>query len=137
MINTKFLLLASACLLLSGNSQASEVKNLTFGYSGSPLVNIQTYTTHTPMELEPISHFNSDNAVKLAAVCAVGGGGCSGLEFGKSNNSMLLDKAAQCTDEGYAASCPSGYVLDYTKPCIYNKSYYKCRVCSHTCPAGS
>ena len=134
MLKLKYLLLTSVVIVVSNNVLASEIK-LTFDDTGSPLV--KTYTTHTPMELKPISHFNSDNAVKLAAVCAVGGGGCSGLEFGKSNNSMLLDKAAQCTDEGYAASCPSGYVLDYTKPCIYNKSYYKCRVCSHTCPAGS
>ena len=137
MINTKYLLYISTCLLVSSNVQASNIK-LTYDSSDIFSHGSALHTQlHTPNELKPISSFNPDNAVKLAAVCSVGGGGCSGLEFGKSNNSMLLDKAAQCKDEGYATSCPSGYVLDYTKQCLYNKSYFKCRVCSHTCPSGS
>ena len=137
MINTKYLLLASACVLLSSSSQASEAENLTFSYSGSPLVNTYTYTTHTPMELEPISHFNSDNAVKLAAVCAVGGGRCNGLGFGDNPNSVNLDKNLLCENDGYVRSCGYGYVKDSNSLCPYNKSYFKCRICSHECASGT
>ncbi|MBO5443159.1 MAG: hypothetical protein J6A33_05170 [Alphaproteobacteria bacterium] len=108
MINTKYLLLASVCVLLNGNAQASEVKNLTFDYSGSPLVNTHTYTTHTPMELKPISSL--DNAVKLAAVCAVTGG-CNGMDFDKSDNKIDFDNAYLCREDGYTlSSCPENYI---------------------------
>ena len=137
MINTKYLLLASACVLLSSSSQASEAENLTFSYSGSPLVNTYTYTTHTPMELEPISHFNPNNAVKLAAVCAVGGGRCNGLGFGDNPNSVNLDKNLLCENDGYVRSCGYGYVKDSNSLCPYNKSYFKCRICSHECASGT
>ena len=100
MTNTKFLLLASACLLLSGNSQASEVKNLTFGYSGSPLVKTHTTHIHTPYELKPISLFNMDKAVKLAAVRSIvdKGNYDSGLTFGSSDIDTKLDPANQCAE---------------------------------------
>ena len=108
MINTKYLLLASVCVLLNGNAQASEVKNLTFDYSDSPLVNTHTYTTHTPMELKPISSL--DNAVKLAAVCAITGG-CNGMDFDKSDNKIDFDNAYLCREDGYTlSSCPENYI---------------------------
>ena len=134
MINTKFLLLASACVLLSSSSQASEAENLTFSYSGSLLVNTYTLTPHTPMELKPISSL--DNLAKLAAVCALGGGGCSGMSFGSSGNSTGLDTGSQCKDEGFVQSCPAGYVKDVNNICPHNPSYFKCRKADDSCKSG-
>ena len=134
MINTKFLLLASACVLLSSSSQASEAENLTFSYSGSLLVNTYTLTPHTPMELKSISSL--DNLAKLAAVCALGGGGCSGMSFGSSGNSTGLDTGSQCKDEGFVQSCPAGYVKDVNNICPHNPSYFKCRKADDSCKSG-
>lgn len=130
MTNTKFFLLASACVFLNSNAQALEVKNLTFDYSDSPLVNI-TYTTHTPTELEPISHL--DNAVKLASVCSITGG-CNGMGFDKVDNKIDFDNAYLCREDGYALTgCPDNYIkgaacpLDskYIKECISPETWCK------------
>ena len=132
MTNTKFLLLASACLLLSGNSQASEVKNLTFGYSGSPLVKTHTTHIHTPYELKPISLFNMDKAVKLAAVRSIvdKGNYDSGLTFGSSDIDTNLDPANQCAAEGFTLSeCPEHSFPDESTRCPHDKNYFSACSC--------
>ena len=132
MTNTKFLLLASACLLLSGNSQASEVKNLTFGYSGSPLVKTHTTHIHTPYELKPISLFNMDKAVKLAAVRSIvdKGNYDSGLTFGSSDIDTKLDPANQCAAEGFTLSeCPEHSSPDNSTRCPHDETYFASCTC--------
>ena len=143
MINTKFLLLASACLLLSGNSQASEVKNLTFGYSGSPLVKTHTTHIHTPWELKPISSFNMDNAVKLAAVRSIvdKGNNNFGLGFGSADIDTNLDPASQCAAEGFTLSeCPEHSFPDESTRCPHDKNYFSACTCDtsyYTVPQSS
>lgn len=133
MRNYKYLLLVSTCLLFNNNSHASEL-SLTLNHSHMPL-GIFTSDTHTPVELKPIHNFNS--GIKLAAVCAVGSGGCDGMGFNTGDNNMNLDNNVQCKDEGFGTSCGSGYVPDYTQKCLFNDSFFKCRTCSHTCSSGS
>lgn len=132
MTNTKFFLLASACVFLNSNAQALEVKNLTFDYSDSPLVNTHIHTSHTPYELKPISSFNSDNAVKLASVCSITG--CNRLNFDSSDNKIDFDNAHLCNEDGYTlSSCPENYIkgaacpLDskYIKECISPETWCK------------
>ena len=136
MINTKYLLYISTCLLISGNVQASDFK-LTYDSSDIFSHGLALHTQlHTPNELKPIPLSNPDNAVKLAAVCAVGGGGCNNLTFGSSGNSMDLDGATQCDDEGYVNSCPEGQVPDENNRCPHNKSYFKCRDANDACDDG-
>ena len=88
------------------------------------------------ISLNKLSAFNPNNAVKLAAVCSVGGGGCAGLKFGEGNNSMNLDDDSQCSDEGYVKSCPEGKVPDENNRCPHNKSYFKCRDANTSCDDG-
>ena len=127
MINTKYLLCISTCLLFSGNVQASDFK-LTYDSSGFLPGSYSFYTLHTPSELRPTSLFNPNNAVKLAAVCSVGGGGCSGLEFGKSNNSMNLDNASLCKEAGYSlTSCPNN--SSPKSRCPHNSAFFDTCVC--------
>ena len=136
MINTKYLLYISTCLLISGNVQASNFK-LTYDSSDIFSHGSALHTQlHTPNELKPIPLFNTDNAVKLAAVCAVGGGGCAGLTFGEGNNSMSLDEDSLCTDDGYVRSCPPGQIKDTNNLCPHNKSYFKCRTADDSCEDG-
>ncbi len=135
MINTKYLLCISTCLLFSGNVQASDI-NLTYDSSGFLPGSSSLFTLHTPSELRPTSSFNIDNAVKLAAVCSVGGGGCNGLSFGSSDNSMNLNKSSQCEDDGYVRSCPAGEVRDENSLCPHDKSYFKCRKAVNSCDDG-
>ena len=128
MLKLKYLLLTSVVIVVSNNVLASEIK-LTFDDTGSPLVN--TYTTHTPMELKPISHLNPNNAVKLAAVCALGGGKCNNLSF---QPSLKLDPIALCKDEGYTYnSCVNGILSD---ECPHKKGYFrKCTLSADACIA--
>ena len=127
MINTKYLLCISTCLLFSGNVQASDI-NLTYDSSGFLPGSFSLHTLHTPSELRPTSLFNPDNSVKLAAVCSVGGGGCSGLEFGKSNNSMNLDNASLCQEAGYSlTSCPNN--SSPKSRCPHNSAFFDTCVC--------
>ena len=136
MINTKYLLYISTCLLVSGNVQASNIK-LTYDSSDIFSHGLALHTQlHTPNELKPIPLSNPNNAVKLAAVCAVGGGGCNNLTFGSSGNSMNLDGGTQCTDDGYVKTCPSGQVKDDNNLCPYNSSYFKCRNAENKCKSG-
>ncbi len=125
MVNAKYILLTSVLALFCNNASAAEVKKLTFDSSGASLVVFTTYTTHTPNELKPISSFNSDNAVKLAAVCSIGGGGCSEHQFGfgSSNNSFSFDPVQQCKDDGYkVTSCSGGSIP--SGECPYKKGYF-------------
>ena len=129
MINTKYLLYISTCLLFSGNVQASDIK-LTYDSSSVLPDSYSFYTLHTPSKLKPTSLFNSDNAVKLASVCSVNGGGsCGKLHF----NSMNTD----CENEGYVKTCPEGQVKDGNNVCPYNNAYFKCRDADNSCDAGS
>ncbi len=128
MINTKYLLCISTCLLVSSSLQASDI-NLTYDSSGFLPGSSSLYTLHTPSELRPTSSFNFENAVKLAAVCSVGGGGCNGLSFGSSPNSMNLDNASLCKEAGYSlTSCPSG--ADPKNRCPHNSSFFDTCVCN-------
>ena len=127
MTNTKFFLLASACVLLSGNPQVSEAKYLTLAYSGAPLVNTHTTHIHTPMELKPISSFNSDNAVKLAAVRSIvhSDENSYGLGFNYSDNDTNLDTFKQCLDNGFALTeCPQNSFPDETTRCPHDDTYF-------------
>ncbi len=141
MKNYKYLLLVSTCLLFNNNALASGL-DLTFNSSSLPFGISTTLHTHTPnVELKPISNFNS---VKLAAVCHITNIYCTNIicntdsELGcRSDVDMNIDNAAQCRDEGFGTSCPSGYVPDTSQKCPYNSSFYKCRVCSHSCSSGS
>ncbi len=132
MINTKYLLCISTCLLLSNDIQATEI-NLTYNLSLALPDSLVHTHIHTPSTLKPIPLFNAKNAVKLASVCSVNGGGsCGILNF----NSMDLDSNAQCKDEGYVNTCPDGYVKDESDLCPYNKSYFKCREADNSCDEG-
>ncbi|MBO5443325.1 MAG: hypothetical protein J6A33_06015, partial [Alphaproteobacteria bacterium] len=132
MINTKYLLYISTCLLISGNVQASNFK-LTYDSSDIFSHGSALHTQlHTPNELKPISLFNPNNAVKLAAVCFAGQENCGELNF----NSMDLDNGAQCEDEGYTLSCDKGKVPDKNNRCPHNKSYFKCRDAIDECDDG-
>ena len=136
MINTKYLLYISTCLLVSGNVQASNFK-LTYDSSDIFSHGSALHTQlHTPNELKPISLSNPDNSIKLVAVCSVGGGGCNNLTFGSSGNSMNLDGDTQCTDDGYVKTCPEGQVPDENNRCPHNKSYFKCRDANTSCDDG-
>ena len=133
------LLAAVACtysMQAAANSLNSNNLNLVF--KGDDFSLTAPFASHTaiPIGLKPISSFNSDNAVKLAAVCSVGGGGCSGLKFGEGNNSMKLNKNFLCEDEGYVRSCGTGYIPDTTQKCPHDNSYFKCKPCSNTCDSG-
>lgn len=132
MVNAKYILLTSLLALFCNNASAIEVKKLTFDSSGSSLVDI-IYTTHTPNELKPISLFNSDNIVKLAAVCSIGGGGCSGLSFSSSDTGFTFDPVQQCKDDGYTVtSCPNGGIP--SGECPYKKGYFlKCSTPEQVC----
>lgn len=123
MLKLKYLLLTSVVIVVSNNVLASEVK-LTFDCPASLLVNT-IHTPHTPTELKPISYRMNDNPVKLAAVCSVGGGGCSNLQFGfnSSDNSFGFDPAQQCKDDGYTVTaCPGGGMP--SGECPYKKGYF-------------
>ena len=135
MTNTKFFLLASACVLLSGNPQVSEAKHLTLAYSGTPLVNTHTPHTHTPMELKPISSFNSDNTVKLAAVRSIVNSdkNAYGLGLNYSDNDTNIDTSLQCRDEGFnRTECPQNSFPDETTSCPHDNKYFKACLCDTT-----
>ena len=133
MINTRYLLYISTCLLISGNVQASDIK-LTYDSSDIFSHGLALHTQiHTPNELKPIPLFNPDNSVKLASVCSVNGGGSCGI---LSFNSMDLDDDFQCKDEGYVKVCPDGKIPDESALCPYNKSYFKCRDAVDECDEG-
>ena len=133
MINTRYLLYISTCLLISGNVQASDIK-LTYDSSDIFSHGLALHTQiHTPYELKPIPLSNPDNSVKLASVCSVNGGGSCGI---LSFNSMDLDDDFQCKDEGYVKVCPDGQIPDESALCPYNKSYFKCRDAIDECDEG-
>ncbi len=81
--------------------------------------------------LATVLFFNPE--LSQAAVCALGGDGCSILSFNSSDNSFKLDDSWQCTEEGYTVtSCPAGkkgegacpYVSGYYKECVCDTSVY-------------
>lgn len=123
MINPKYLLFISVCLLLSAHVQANEI-NLTFGPSRTASGK-DIHTPHTSIELKPISHFDSPG-VKIAAVCSIGGGGCASLLPGlaNSNGNFFFDPVQQCKDDGYIkTTCPAGTIAE--NECPYQKGYYQ------------
>ena len=131
------LLAAVACTYsMQAAANSLNCNNINLVFKGDDFSLTAPFASHTaiPIGLKPISSLES--AVKLAAVCSVGGGGCSGLSFGSSDNSMDLDKNFQCTDEGFVKTCPSGYVKDDNNLCPHNKSYFKCRPCNSSCDSG-
>lgn len=125
MKNIKYILLVSTCCFLPNASKA-EI-NLTFDISNLTTSNSTLHTHHTPMELKPILYSNS--GIQLAAVCALGSGGCDSFGFGKSNSDIDLDNTALCEEQGYKST---GNCTNGTSPqniCPYDEDYYKSCAC--------
>lgn len=136
MIKAKYMLYISTCLPFSSGAQASAMV-LTYDLAGTPLDSIALHThLHTPTELKPISSADLDKAIKLAAVCSLGGS-CSGTGFRKDPGALNIDYAEMCKDNGYGStSCPAGYVKDENRICPYSPSYFQCRVADNSCQSG-
>ena len=63
-----------------------------------------------------------------AAVCALGGDGCSTLSFNQSDHDFKLDDGWECMEDGYTVtSCPAG--KKSSGSCPYASGYYKECVC--------
>ncbi len=123
MKNIRYILLISACCLLP-NAGKAEI-NLTFDVSNIISSNTTLHTHHTPVELKPISISNS--SVKLAAVCALGGGGCSqgfGLNDIGNNDDIGFDSIEVCVKEGFTINTYD----NFSRPiniCPYNPQYFE------------
>ncbi len=124
------LLAAVACMCSLQASAKSSGNNLNFivkdNVASLHSLNDASYDI-TPLELKPM--LNSNQGVKLAAVCSITDPTCTNIGFNSGDNDINLDNSAQCRDEGFGTSCSSGYASSVPTNQVGETTNY----CSNTC----